>query len=123
MRKEMHEDMPLNEAIKVQMSERNMKADQLIEQKWSKTPQIGEGIQDLADKDLNRARNLVYAMENQENHLKNLTETQISTAFQTTPENVMRIVRLGYPNSVRGEIFLEWSMETARDSIYYLSPK
>ena len=123
MRKEMHEDIPFQEAVKAQMSERASRADQLLEQKWGKTPQLGEGIQAIADKDINKARNLIYTLENQERHLQNLTETQISTAFQTTPENVMRIVRLGYPNSVRGELFLEWSMETARDSIYYLSPK
>jgi len=125
MRTEMHKasDEQFKEQVAMEMSDRNRKADQLIEQKWSKTPQIGEGISDLAGKDTRRARNLVFALENQERHLQALTETQISTSFQTTPENVIRVVRLGYPNSVRGELFLEWAMETARDSIYYLSPK
>ena len=103
------------------LSERNSKADQLLEY-WSKERGIGEGMVDLADKDINRARGLSLVLENQFGHLKKLTETQLSNAFQTTPENVMRIVRLGYPNSVRGELFLEWAMQTARDSIYYLSP-
>lgn len=111
----------LKESQMVMLSERNKRADMLVE-KWSKKKGIGEGLQEAYDSDPGRIRNLSIVLENQSNHLKRLTETQISNAFQTTPENVMRIVRLGYPNSVRGEIFLDWAMETARDSIYYLSP-
>jgi len=103
------------------MSERRQRADMLVE-KWSKVKTIGEGMTENYDASPDRIRGLAIVLENQERHLKSLTETQISNAFQTTPQNVMRIIRLGYPNSVRGEIFLEWAMETARDSIYYLSP-
>lgn len=103
------------------LSQRNDYADRLVE-KWSKTSGIGEGFDTLYEKDAKRARNLSLVLENQENHLGKLTETQISNSFSTTPENVLRVVRLGYPNSVRSELFLEWAMETARDSIYYLSP-
>lgn len=120
MRKEMRETQ-MREDMKEKLSQRNEYADRLVE-KWSKTRGVGEGFEDLYEKDAGRARNLSIVLENQENHLTNLTETQISNSFSTTPENVIRVVRLGYPNSVRGELFLEWAMETARDSIYYLSP-
>lgn len=100
-------------------SEYNQKADQLVE-KWSKKRGIGEKITEM---EVKKARSTAVILENQEGHLAQLTETQISTSFSTTPENVMKIVRIGYPNSVRGEIFHEWSMQTTKDSIYYLYPQ
>jgi hypothetical protein len=101
------------------LSERVMIGDRLVES-WSKKKGIGEGLVDMpADK----ARATAFILEQQESHLCSLNETQISTSFSTTPENVMRIVRLGYPNSIRGDIFLDWAMQTARDSIYYLFPQ
>jgi hypothetical protein len=120
MRKEMREAI-LKEQRDEMLSQRNESADRLFE-KWSKKTGIGENMDKIMEKDVNKARALSIILENQENHLGKLTETQISNSFATTPENVMRIVRLGYPNSVRGDLFLEWAMETARDSIYYLSP-
>lgn len=125
MRREMRQvtESANNQLMREQMarklSERNELADRLLE-KWQKTPVIGEGIEKLRGMNEAKARNLAIILENEETHLSNLTETQISNTFQTTPENVIRIVRWAYPNSVRGEVFLEWGMETARDSIYYL---
>ena len=125
MRREMRQvtEARGNQLIREQMarklSERNELADRLLE-KWQKTPIIGEGIRNIRDMNESKARNLAFMLENEETHLANLTETQISNTFQTTPENVIRIVRYAYPNSVRGELFLEWGMETARDSIYYM---
>jgi hypothetical protein len=72
--------------------------------------------------DRRRARNTAIVLENQEKYLKRLTEAQISSDFATTPINVLRVIRLGYPNSVRGDIFHEFAMTTARDSVYYLKP-
>lgn len=118
MREEVQPD--LLEQIQERVSARNDHADRLFE-KWSKKRGVGEGMDAIMDKDRNKARSLSIILENQENHLGNLTETQISNSFSTTPENVLRVVRLGYPNSVRSELFLEWAMETARDSLYYLS--
>ena len=103
------------------MSERKKYGDKLVE-KWAKKKNLGEGIVKIYEGNPDKARNLCIVMENQAKWMKQLTETQISNAFSTTPENVIRVIRLGYPNSVRGEIFLDWAMETARDSIYYLSP-
>ena len=37
-------------------------------------------------------------------------------------ENMLRLVRLSYPNSIRGELFTEFAMETANDSIKYIVP-
>ena len=111
----------LNEQ-KVKISERNQFADRLLEEKWMKREGLNEGLLDMYAGNKAKARALAIAMENQEFHLQNLSEDQISTAFQTTPHNVLRVVRLGYPNSIRDEIFMDWPMETARDAIYYLTP-
>jgi hypothetical protein len=120
MRKEMKEAF-LKEEKKQVLSERKEHADRLFE-KWSKEQGIGESMDKIMDKNPEKARNLSIVLENQKNHLQSLTETQISNDFSTTPQNVLRIVRLGYPNSVRGEIFFDYPMVTARDSIFYLSP-
>jgi hypothetical protein len=119
MRTEMREQSRRSE-MKEMISKRNDYADRLVE-KWSRKKGIGDGMKEMRDMNPTTARNTSIILENQENHLARLTETQISNSFSTTPENVIRVVRLGYPNSVRGELFLEWGMETARDSIYYLS--
>jgi len=118
MRREMQEAATLQEA-KQQLSEKKEYGMRLYE-KWSKKKNLGEGMDKMMDKSADKALGLAIMLENQENHLQNLTETVISGSFSTTPENVIRIVRLGYPNSVRGEIFHEFPMITARDSIYYL---
>lgn len=119
MRKEMREKQ-MRAEMQERLSERNEYADRLFE-KWSKKSDVGKGLDSMYESDVNRARGVSLVLESQEKHLANLTETQISNTFSTTPENVLRVVRLGYPNSVRGDLFLEWAMETARDSIYYLS--
>lgn len=121
MRKEMQEGMK-QEVIAEKISARRAEADRLLESRWLKEPELGEGVDKLYSENPDKARNLAFALQMQENHLQDLTETQISSTFATTPENLMRVVRLGYPNSVRGELFLDFQMETARDSIYYLSP-
>lgn len=106
----------LEEEKKTLLSERAEIGDRLVE-KWDKKKITEERLADLP---IAKARGAAIILENQEDHLSTLTETQISTAFSTTPENVMKIIRLGYPNSVRGDIFYEWAMQTARDSMYYL---
>lgn len=120
MRKAMKEKV-LKEQQTEKLSEYKQVGNQLFE-KWSKDSGVGKGMDSLMEKDEKKARGLAIMLENQQRHLNKLTETQISNAFQTTPENVLRVVRLGYPNSVRGEIFHDYPMVTARDSIYYLSP-
>jgi hypothetical protein len=124
MRNIMQNKTELNERMAYDMSNRQKNSEQLFE-KWNKVKSLNEnGSMDrLYETNPKKAQNLAIILENQWNWMKKLTETQISSAFTTTPENVMRIVRLGYPNSVRGDIFLDWPMETARDSIYYLKPK
>ena len=93
-------------------------ADQLVE-KWSRT-RPGSRLQETWNKNPSRARNAAIALEMQEQYLRKLSEDTISSEFQTTPENVLRIVRIGTANSNRGEFFHEWPMTTTDDSIYFI---
>lgn len=105
------------------MTERNQKADQLIE-KWSRVRglDLGNKLNEMAEDQPEKARNFALVLENEEKHLKRLTETQISDTFSTTPSNVMRVIRLGYPNSVRSEVFREFSMSHMKETLYKLAP-
>ena len=93
-------------------------ADQLVE-KWSRT-RPGSKLAETWTKNPTRSRNAAIALEMQEQYLRQLREDTISSEFQTTPENVLRIVRIGAANSNRGEIFHEWPMTTTDDSIYFI---
>ena len=106
-----------------QLSERKEKGNQLIEA-WAKRKDVvGEKFLESAQKAPEKFRNLAVMLENFEGHVSNLTEAQTSAAFKgVLPTTIAKIVRLGYPNSVRGDIFHEWAMQSADDSIYYWSP-
>ena len=104
------------------MTERRKRATQLVEE-WSKVPEIGKGLIDSYDRNPRMIENTAIVLENMGNEFAKMTETQISSAFNgLTPENALRVVRLGYPNSNRGQAFYEFAMETAEDGIWYLSP-
>lgn len=99
--------------------ERDFRADKLVE-KWSRVKEIGRGMTDLP---VNTARNLAILLENQARGMKRMTEAQLSNSFfGYTPENMLRLIRLSYPNSIRGDLFTEFAMETSHDSIKYVYP-
>ncbi len=89
---------------KLAREERAYRADRLVE-KWSKVPEIGKGIKSMG---ATTARNLAILLENQTRTMSRMNEAQLSNNFYGyTPENMLRLVRLSYPNSVRGDIFTE----------------
>jgi len=119
IRSRMTEDaMKLDEATIMALNERDARADRLVE-KWSRVPEIGSGLKAMNDR---KARNLAVMLENQARHFTKLSETQYSSSFAATPENMIRLVRLAYPNSIRDKIFTDFAMETAKDSIKYIKP-
>lgn len=104
---------------KLYREERAYRASRLVE-KWSRVPELGKGLKNL---DETAARNTAILLENQARIMSRMTEAQMSTNFYGfTPENMLRLVRLAYPNSIRGKIFTEFAMETAHDSIKYIRP-
>ena len=90
MRKQMREQR-IKEDQTQKLSERKESGDRLVE-KWSRKKDIGDGIDKIYEGNSDKARGLSFILENQERHLTSLTETQISNAFQTAPNNVIKIV-------------------------------
>ncbi len=39
------------------------------------------------------------------------------------PSSILRVVRMSYPNSIKGELIKEFAMEKSNDSIFYLNYK
>lgn len=107
-------------AEKLYRSEKPYRQDKLVE-KWSNVPELGEGITKMHT---DTARNLSQLLENQLKYMSRLNEAQLSSEFYGfTPENMLRIIRLSYPNSIRGMLFTEFSMESMHDSIKYVVPR
>lgn len=120
MRHIMEEKSRMEEVQLTEARTRNAIADRLIE-KWSKKKGLnldGGKFEKIYESNPRKARNLAIVLENQEKYLKTLTETQISNAFQGTPQTVIKVIRLGYPNSVRGELFTEYAMTTMKDTMF-----
>ena len=86
-------------------------------------PYFGKGIEEAYNRYPDRVINLAFAVKNVEEHLSELTETQISSTLGTTPENVLRVLRLGYLNTCRQDAFWEMGLATAHDIFFYLEPK
>lgn len=103
------------------MTERKNRAMKLVEV-WDKTPGFS-GLVDAYERNPHMVENTAIVLENLSNEFSKLSETQISSSYNgLTPENALRVVRLGYPNSNRGAAFYEFAMETAEDGIWYVSP-
>ena len=106
-------------AEKLYREERNYRADRLVE-KWSHVAEVGKGITKMST---TTARNLAILLENQARVIHHMDESLFSSAFYGyTPENMLRLIRLSYPNSIRGQLFTEFAMETVHDSIKYIQP-
>jgi hypothetical protein len=88
-------------------------------EKWNRTD-VGVKLDALYDKNPQKARNTAILIENEEKYLKKLNEAIISQNFQTRPENVLKIVRIGSANSNRGDIFTEFPLTTTDDAIYFI---
>jgi hypothetical protein len=86
-------------------------------------PYFGKGLAEAYGKCPERVINLAFAVKNVEEHLRDLTESQISSTLGTTPENIMRVLRLGYLNTCRQDAFWEIGLATAHDIFFYLEPK
>ena len=87
------QDRMENLTEKLLREERAFRADRLVE-KWSNIPEIGVGIQDMEPR---AARNLAILLENQTRQMSHMTEAAIASNFNgTTPENMLRLVRLCY---------------------------
>lgn len=114
---QMTEEQAIAENMKLAESRAEW-ADKLVE-KWSRTR---EGVNLDVSWNINatKARTGAYFLEKQNKLLNKLSETQISSAFQTTPEYVKKIVRIGGANSNRSVIFTDWFLQTTDDAVYFV---
>lgn len=110
IRSRMTEDrMKPNAADLSVYSEREARASRLLE-KWYRVPEIGSGLKSMDDR---KAMNTAILLENQARHMSRLSEATYSSAFGATPENMIRLVRLAYPNSIRDKLFTEFKKAVA----------
>ena len=113
----------------------NMKVGKLAEQeqvrkrlgeklvtKWQDVKGVGEGLKDMHQDDPKRAENCSIILENQQRWMKGFTEATTKSQFNMTPHQILKVIRLGYPNSVRGDIFWDIPMASTHQVIFYLSP-
>ena len=104
---------------KLYREERDFRADKLVE-KWSRIPEVGANIKNFSE---SAARNVAIHLENQARFMSRLDEAQTSQSFQGfSPENMLRLVRLAMPNTIRNKLFTEFAMESSKDSIKYIRP-
>lgn len=108
-----------NAAMQIYKSDKNFRADRLIEA-WSRIPEIGAGLKEM---DISTARNVAINLDRQTSFMQGLRESQLATALNDfTPENMLRLVRLAMPNIIRNKVFTEFALETTKDSIKYIRP-
>jgi hypothetical protein len=105
IRSKMTESAAYKEAATFVEDERQARASRLIE-KWARVPEIGSGIRAMDDR---RAANTAILLESQTRYMSRLSEAQYSSAFASTPENMIRLVRLAYPNSIRDRLFTDFN--------------
>lgn len=99
------------------------KGDRLVES-WSKTS-VGIKLDRTYAKNPDKARRIAFALRNENAHLRKLKEegTQIKSVFNTRPENVLRIIRVGVGQSNRPNIGHEWQLTTPDDAFYFVDTK
>lgn len=112
---------PLKEQAAEKWNSRREEGDRLVE-KWYKNDIGTKKLLDLYKNDAQKARNTAMALEIQERHLKSprMSEEVVSSQFQTRPENLLKIVRIGVANSNRGNIFMEYPLQTTDDVLYFV---
>lgn len=108
----------MREQMKEAAARRNMLAHKYLET-WSRHD-VGERLIEIYSKDPARALRTAWAIQMQEKAIMNMREETIRSQFGTTPENVLKIVRIGAANSNRANLVTEVPLETTDDAIFYL---
>lgn len=125
VRDTMREDLS-NIGLRTEKKETNetfMQESTRLLEKWSKIDAVqGKGLAENFAKYPKKIANTVQLLERQEEYLDRMNESMVSSTFNTVPNNIIRVIRLGYPNSIRGELFHEFAMQTTKDSFYYIEP-
>jgi hypothetical protein len=113
-----------------------------LKEKFEKASGLGFGkgkLDEMFEKNPHKAENLVLfleatersAMENTQlvdnmKKVQSLKESRLNEDLQTssflgvTPQDIVKVARIAYPNSVSPEMFDFWGMSSMKDSIYKL---
>ena len=110
------------EELRKATASKRMREDMAVK-KWSQVDIGGMGLINLYESNPDKARRVAMAIENQEAHLKTLSEGTVASAFGTTvrPENLLKVVYIGTANSCRGDIFTEVPLTTTDDALFYVN--
>jgi len=118
MRKNLHEKTIETKVAKQKLTEKAARAEQAA-RVWDKHPLFEGTLSKI--KDAKKRQNEAINLTNQARFMRQLNEQETSAEFQRmAPANMMRLVQLVMFNLNRGNVFSEYSMETARDAIYYI---
>lgn len=111
------------EDVRRHMENYRYKGARLVES-WSKTP-VGIKLDRTFSRNPDKAIRIAMALRNEHAHLRKLKEegTQIKSVFNTRPENVLRIIRIGVGQSNRANIGHEWQLTTPDDAFYFVDTK
>lgn len=87
---------------------------------WSDVAGIGDKLQEM---DFRTAANTAFNLNQEAQFLSQLSEGQRSSAFAPfTPDNMLKLIVLSFPESSRNKVFLSVGMESAKDSIKVVRP-
>ena len=121
--------MKLNEAqVREQYNEFESARRELEESmidKWSKKEglDLGNKLVDLYEADHSKGANLALFLENTQKGLSRLNEYETSSFLGVTPQEIVKVARIAYPNAVMGDLFNVWGMESVRDTVFKLDTK
>jgi hypothetical protein len=116
------------ELVREKMGERDEKTMRLKE-KWEKTPDLGLGkgkLDEMFQSNPRKAEGLVHFLEATEQEVKSprveriLEGMQTSSFLSVTPQDIVKVFRIAYPNAISQDLFNFWGMTSVKDSIYKL---
>ncbi len=94
---------------------------------WEKKDgmELGNGVlAEMANEDVYKAMSMVNLLENTERGLVNrLKEYQTSSYLGVTPQEIVKVFRFAYGNSVAPDLFNFWGMSSVKDTFYKIETK
>lgn len=113
----------LQEEMQRSLQQRRILGDKMVES-WGRTD-VGFGLNDIYAKDPQKARTVALSIQMQEAYMKKnwrkLEEAIVSSDFSSTPENLLKVIRLGVANRNLGNIFTEWALQSTDDAFYVIN--
>ncbi len=115
-----------NSRLQKQENEYIQRNEKLLE-KWEKTEGLGLGngvLAEMVDKNYYNALALARVLENTEVSFNNtLREYQTSSYLGITPQEIVKVFRFSYGNSIAPDLFNFWAMESVKDTFYKIETK